>query len=288
MTNPVQNITPLQLVRPQMGRMLLEQGKASAEDVERVLQLQQRTHLPFGEAALHLGLIEQADIDQVLARQFDYPYLQPGQGGYPPELVAAFQPFGKQAEMLRELRSTLMQRWFANGHGGLAIVGVNTGDGTSLLAANLAIAFSQLGERTLLVDANMRAPRQHAIFRFGQRPGLSDLLAGRTSLDAIAAPEHFPSLAVLTAGTRPPNPHELIHRPAFYALWENLAALYDVILYDAPAFSVASDALSIATRTGGVMIVARRHETGLAAAKSAAARVQRCGATVVGSILNQF
>lgn len=288
MSTPLPNITPLQPGRAPMGRLLLEQGKVSAEDIERVLELQQRTHLRFGEAALHLALVRKEDVDRVLARQFDYPSLQPGEGGYARELAAAYEPLGAQAEMLRELRGTLMQSWFRNGRDGLAIASIHRGDGASMLAANLAITCAQLGDRVLLVDANLRAPRQHAIFRLGAQQGLSDLLAGRAGSEVIAAPEHFPSLSVLPAGTPPPNPHELIHRPSFHALRDNLAALYDIVLYDVPAFSAASDATTISTRVGGVMMVARRHTTAFDEARNVAQRVQRSGATVVGSVLQQF
>jgi chain length determinant protein tyrosine kinase EpsG len=145
----------------------------------------------FGEAAQRLGLITESDIQQVLARQFDYPYLQAGEGSYSPKLLAAYQPFSNQVEQLRAIRSQLMLRWFARGHKGLVIIGVDSGEGTSLFAANLAVVFSQLGEHTLLVDSNLRKPSQHEIFDLKARQGLSDILAGRADTDVVAKVDAF-------------------------------------------------------------------------------------------------
>ena len=109
--------------------------------------------------------------------------MQPGQGNYSEELVAAYQPFSQQVEALRALRSQLMMRWFNETNKSLAVVTANAGEGGSYLASNLAVMFSQLGERTLLIDANMRNPRQHIIFNLKENRGLSDILAGRAGLD---------------------------------------------------------------------------------------------------------
>src|SRR5471032_2598092 len=122
-----------------IGGLLLESGKITPENAERVLRMQKELGIRFGEAAQRLGLITEADIQQVLARQFDYPYLQAGQGNYSPRLLAAYQPFSPQVEALRAIRSQLMLRWFARGRKSLVILGVDGGDGASLFAANLAV-----------------------------------------------------------------------------------------------------------------------------------------------------
>ena len=89
-----------------------------------------------------------------------------------------------------------MLRWFARGRSALAIVGVEPGDGASIFASNLAVVFSQLGEQTLLVDANLRSPHQHEVFALKPRHGLSDVLAGRADLDVIARVPAFVDLSV--------------------------------------------------------------------------------------------
>lgn len=286
---PPASVFPISaLSESSIGRILLDMGKIKPEDAERILRLQKEMGLRFGEAAKSLGLISDADIQQVLAQQFDYPYLQPGQGNFAPELSAAYQPFSKQVETLRAIRSQLMLRWFANGRKSLAIASVNPGEGASLFAANLAVVFSQLGEQTLLVDANLRMPRQHQIFNLSGKQGLSDILAGRADLDAIAKVESFVDLSVLPAGTLPPNPQELVSRGGFDELTRNLGDRFDVVLYDMSAFSAGADALAIAVRAGGVLLVARKNTTNLADIGSVAEQLGRVGAEVVGSVMVDY
>ncbi|KAB8059205.1 MULTISPECIES: chain length determinant protein tyrosine kinase EpsG [Janthinobacterium] len=271
-----------------IGGLLLESGKITPENAERVLRMQKELGIRFGEAALRLGLITEADIEQVLARQFDYPYLQPGAGKYPQELVAAYQPFSHQVETLRAVRSQLMLRWFARGSKSLVVLGMEPGDGASLFAANLAVVFSQLGEHTLLVDANLRAPRQQEIFDLKTRQGLSDVLAGRAELDIIAKVESFVALSVLAAGTLPPNPQELLSRSSFVTLNKQLESRYDVVLYDVPAYATGSDALAVAARAGGVLLVARKNKTPMADVAAMTEQMTHSGAQVVGSVMVDF
>ena len=268
--------------------MLLESGKITPENAERVLRMQKELGIRFGEAAQRLGLINEADIQQVLARQFDYPYLQPGEGSYSPHLVAAYDPFSPQVETLRAVRSQLMLRWFARGRKSLTVVGIDRGDGASLFAANLAVVFSQLGEHTLLVDANLRKPSQHTIFNIPGKQGLSDVLAGRADLDVTAHVGSFVDLSVLGAGTLPPNPQELLSRSNFAGLNAQLESKYDVTLYDVAASQTGLDALVLAARTGGVLIVARKNKTHMGDVNALAEQVAQNGAVVVGSVLVDF
>ena len=271
-----------------IGGLLLESGKITPENAERVLRMQKELGIRFGEAAQRLGLITEADIQQVLARQFDYPYLQPGAGTYPQELVAAYQPFSSQVETLRAVRSQLMLRWFARGSKSLVVLGMEPGDGASLFTANLAVVFSQLGEHTLLVDANLRKPRQHEIFDLKTRQGLSDVLAGRAELDIIAKVDSFVALSVLAAGTLPPNPQELLSRSSFVTLNKQLESRYDAVLYDVPAYTTGSDAIAVAARAGGVLLVARKNKTPMADVAAMSEQMTQSGAQVVGSVMVDF
>lgn len=271
-----------------IGGLLLESGKITPENAERVLRMQKELGIRFGEAAQRLGLITEADIQQVLARQFDYPYLMAGEGKYSPQLVAAYQPFSPQVERLRAVRSQLMLRWFARGRKALVIVGVDPDDGASMFAANLAVVFSQLGEHTLLVDGNLRSPTQHEVFDLKVRAGLSDILAGRAQLDAIAKVDSFVDLSLLVAGTLPPNPQELLSRNSFGELNTQLEARYDVVIYDVAAYSVGSEALAMAARAGGVLIVARKDKTQLADVHALSAQMTDAGTQVVGAVLVDF
>jgi len=293
MNAPVQSVSSASTPKPRgsdssIGGLLLESGKITPENAERVLRMQKELGIRFGEAAQRLGLITEGDIQQVLARQFDYPYLQAGEGTYSPKLLAAYQPFSNQVEQLRAIRSQLMLRWFARGHKGLVIIGVDSGEGTSLFAANLAVVFSQLGEQTLLVDSNLRKPSQHEIFDLKSRQGLSDILAGRADTDVVAKVDAFVDLSVLVAGTLPPNPQELLSRSSFAALTPRLDQHFDVVLYDVAPFSVGADALAIASRVGGVLVVARKNHTRIEDINLLREQMRHSGAEVIGSVLVDF
>lgn len=271
-----------------IGVMLLDAGKLTPEGAERVLRTQKELGIRFGEAALRLGLITEEDVQQVLARQFAYPYLLKGESALSPALVAAFEPFSAQVEALRAIRSQLMLRWFARGRKSIAIVGAEAGDGASIFASNLAVVFSQLGELTLLVDANLRSPRQQEVFALKPGQGLSDVLAARADLDVIARVPTFIDLSVMPSGTLPPNPQELLSRETFRNLNAQLEARYDIVLYDVAPFASGVDAMAVAGCAGGVLLVARKDHTPMAALARVAAQLGEAGAEVVGSVVVDF
>lgn len=271
-----------------VGQLLVDSGKLTASDAEQIAALQQRENLRFGDAALKLKLITESDLHHALAHQFDYAYLTPGDGHFSPDLVAAYQPFSLQVERLRALRGELMLRWFSNGHKALAITGIHPGDGASYLAANLAIVFSQLGERTLLIDADLRHPRQHVLFNLGHRAGLSDMLVGRANLSAVTRIPNLLNLSVLTAGTVPPNPAELLSRAETPHKLNDFAEHYDVILIDTSAAESSADAIMVAARTQGTLLVLRQDRSQLATAASFKAHLNSAGASLVGTVLNEY
>lgn len=290
-TSPVIKPTSASALRggdSSIGGLLLEAGKITPENAERVLRMQKELGIRFGEAAQRLGLITEADLQHVLARQFDYPYLLPGEGKFPEQLVAAYQPFSKQVEALRAVRSQLMLRWFARGHKSLVIMSVGAGDGASMFTANLGVVFSQLGEQTLLVDANLRQPRQHEVFGVQTKQGLSDMLAGRADQGVIEKVDSFVDLSVLAAGTLPPNPQELLSRSTFTQLRQQLENQFDVVLYDVPAHASGSDALAVASRIGGVLLVVRKDHTKMSRIGELSEQLTQSGVQLIGSVLVEF
>lgn len=287
------------LVRPEpcetsddrsIGAILIDSGRLTPEDAERILRKQKEDGARFGESAIKLGLLNEGDIQFALARQFDYPYLVPGESNVSPELVAAYQPFSRQVEALRALRSQLMLRWF-NGEPhrrAISIVSPGRKEGRSYLAANLAVVFSQLGERTLLVDADLRNPRQHQMFGLPNRTGLSQMIMGRANESAIERVPAFMDFSVLTAGSTPPNPQELLSRSSFSAILTNLGARYDAIIVDTPAAEDGADAQAIAARTGAALLVARRDRTFIGDLQDLSDSLHHATAAVVGTVISAF
>lgn len=270
-----------------IGAILIDSGRLSNGNAEKILTLQRENGMRFGEAGRELGLLTEDDVRFALSVQFRYSYIPSG-SSLSHELVAAYQPDSLAVEELRMLRSQLMLRWFNNSaeRKGLAVVSAGSGDGRSYIAANLAIVFSQLGERTLLVDADMRVPRQHRLFSLGKRAGLSDILVGRAGSEAIVNIEALPNLSVLSAGAIPPNPQELLGRQSFSRLLMALGDDFDVIIIDTPPASACADAHTVAVRTGAALIVARQGKSSMAELAQFTRSLREFGVTLVGSVLN--
>ncbi len=268
-----------------IGKLLQDAGKLKPQDMERVLKLQQEQNLRFGEAAQKLGLVTEADIRQALSQQFEYPTIPASEANLSPELTAATDPYSKEAEALRSVRSELLMRWFNDGRKTLAIGSARADEGASYLAANLAVLFAQMGRKVLLIDANMRQPRQHEIFNLGNGMGLSDILAERVPSLQVRAVKAFPTLTVLPAGSPPPNPTELLARPSFGALLSGLETSYDIILLDTAPSQVSSDFQLVAARAGGMLVVARRNVSRLAPLAELKEKIAFTGAQVVGAVV---
>jgi len=272
-----------------MGALLIDAGRLKIEDAEKILKLQREKDMRFGEAGLALGLVTQADIDYALSHQFDYPYIHT-ESAISEEVIAAYRPMAPQVEALRALRSQLVIRWFDADPAkkALAIVSAEHNEGRSFIAANLAVVFAQLGQRTLLIDADLRHPSQHRLFGLDNRVGLSALLAKRVGPEVIQrVPAPF-SLSVLTAGATPPNPLELHARGTIAELLHQLEHQFDVILLDTPAAAHSADAQIIAVRTGAALIVARKNSARSWHVQGVSDTVVQAKATLVGAVLNNF
>jgi len=273
-----------------MGAILIELGKLGREDVDRIIDYQREKGLYFGEAAVELKLVDQEDILQALSTQFGYTYDR-DEEILSKEMVMAYSPFGEQAEEFRAIRSQLLNSWLGAEQNTLAIVSPGNKEGRSYVAANLALAFSQLGRPTLLIDADMRAPQQHNNFSFTRRVGLSMLLAGRVRIDDLdVLPDQissFQHLSVLACGAVPPNPTELLSKSTFSLILRELKKYFDVIIIDTPPATYQADVISIASIAGSALLVARSGCTKMEDTKKLISILSQAKAKVVGAVLNQ-
>jgi protein-tyrosine kinase len=273
-----------------IGSILVEQGRIGQQDVEEIQRFATQSNIRFGDAAVQLNLLTQHDIDVALAQQFNYPVLaRGGKNGVSDDVVAAYLPQSDLVEPLRALRSQLSLRW-VNGVGRriLAITSPGRGEGRSWVAANLATVFAQMGERVLLIDADMRHPRQHYLFNINNSVGLSALLTGRAGREIVSRIHPQLRLFVLPAGLRPPNPQELLSRPVFEVVLTSFAEQYDLVILDTPASTVAADAQILAARAGAALVIARRNHTLHAELSAAMQNFVQSGVGVLGSVLNEY
>lgn len=178
--------------------------------------------------------------------------------------------------------------WVAFNNKIARFVGYETGMGASLTVANLGIVFSQLGERTLVIDGNFRKPYQHALFAKANDVGLTDILAGRASLACVQKVENLVGLPLLSAGTPAPNPQELLGRPLMAQTMEQIASDYDVVLVDSGPLSFTSDSQLLGAVCKGIVLVSR---VGVSKARDAVRLhkiVKTTGAEIMGVILTEW
>lgn len=273
-----------------MGDILRRTKGLSAEEVNQALEYQSSRGVRFGEAVVALGLAKPEDVLWALAQQFHYPY-NPQQSGLHlnEELVVANDPFSPQVESFRDLRTQLIPLMMGNDQQrhAIAVVSAESGDGKTFITANLATAFSQLPGRTLLVDADLRTPRLHAVFGVEPGTGLSGILAGRAEPNVIKPVEHLPNLYMLPAGIVPPNPAELLQRASFSLLMKELLEKFDYVLVDTPAAALGSDARVIAGHCGACMIVGRKDKSRTPAVQSLVKQLTKSTVKISGFLMNE-
>jgi len=270
---------------------LLRLGLLTDQEAARVVDHQVGRGLDFDQAALELGFIGPDELDRArellinsLALQRDVRREVSG------ELIVLSDPVGVKAESIRLLRTQIIAQHIKPGRRALAFVSPVEGVGCSFLAANLAAALSQIGTKTLLVDANLRSPRIDQIFGLDPHgPGLSSYLALQ-----VARPERvvhanvLPNLSVITAGPPVSRPQELLSSTRFRDGMNTLLREYDIALFDTPPASSCADALTIASVIGYSIIVARRDKTFVGDVATLAQQLASARSSVIGSVLSEF
>ncbi len=167
----------------------------------------------------------------------------------------------------------------------IAVTSSVAGEGKSFVAANLAVAKVQMGYRVLLIDADMRRPRQHKVWEKANFMGLSEVLVGQAEYVAIAQ-EAIHNLDILTAGTIPPNPAALLDSQRMRALIEEASKDYDFVIVDTPPVTAVTDALLVSKQTNGILLVARPGVVQTDAANAAKMQLEQSGQPVLGMVAN--
>jgi capsular exopolysaccharide synthesis family protein len=198
------------------------------------------------------------------------------------------EPAGRTAEAMRALRTHLMAQHIRDGRRALALCAVSQGVGCSFIASNLAIALSQIGVKTLFIDANLRWPSAEASFLPAVAPsGLTQCLAAEDqNFGRHVEVEVLENLSVMFSGGRPPNPQELLASDRFTALMDFCLREFEVTLVDTPAANKCADARRVSTVTGYSLIVARRNVTFAEDIRTLASQLEADHAHVVGTVLN--
>jgi polysaccharide biosynthesis transport protein len=206
------------------------------------------------------------------------------QGGDP--LISSGVPPGF-AEAIRSIRTNILFSSTEEGVRTLVVTSTGPGEGKTMIATNLAIGFAQAGQRVLLIDADMRRPRVHEMFRQKQEPGLSNLMVGHAPPSACIRKSSVAGLWLLTAGRTPPNPAELLGSQRFKDFIGSLGEHFDSVIIDSPPAMAVTDAAIAASTAGGIVFVIGAEMTSRQAAKAAIQQLENAQRCFLGAVLNR-
>ncbi len=206
--------------------------------------------------------------------------------GEQPLLLTSKVPLN-YAEAIRRVRTAVQFSSAEEGCRTVLVTSTQPTEGKTMVAANLAIALSQAGQRVLLIDADMRKPRQHELLKVKQAPGLSNLLVGDAKANDAMRRTGSKRLWVMPSGTHPPNPAELLGSARFRSLIGSLGAQFDWVILDSPPVMAVTDAAVIAHLTTGVVFVVGSEQVNRHMARTAVEQLRASKATILGAVLNR-
>jgi tyrosine-protein kinase Etk/Wzc len=206
-------------------------------------------------------------------------------------LVAREDPRATVLESYRALRTSLAFSGVERTPKLVIITSPTPDDGKSTSTANLAASLAQQRLRVLVIDADMRRGALHRTLGGTRHPGLSEVLTGRESVDSVIQSLAFDGVGridLISTGTMPPNPAELLGSPRIHDVFEQLEPRYDMILIDTPPVNIVSDVMVLASHADGVLLVTRGGKTERGAIRFALEQLASVRAKVLGTVLNDY
>lgn len=200
------------------------------------------------------------------------------------QLITLSDPRSPMAEAFRTLRTNLMFSSLDHPLSTLLVTSAAPEEGKSTTLANLAVTLAQGGRKTILVDCDLRHPRQHEIFGVPAEPGLSNMILDKRDAAPLAA-TGVENLLLLPAGTLPPNPADLLGSRRMEDIIAALKAQADIVLFDAPPVIAVTDAALLALKLDGALLVVSAGQTRREHALQAKALLEKIHVRIVGTVL---
>ncbi|MEY3457573.1 MAG: Tyrosine-protein kinase ptk, partial [Planctomycetota bacterium] len=200
--------------------------------------------------------------------------------------ISVHLPRSRPAEAFRAIRTAVCFSALGGEHRVISVTSPAAGDGKSTLALNLAISLAQSGKKTIIIESDLRRPKVHKLTGADNKIGVVDVLRGTETLDAAIQTTQVADLNVLPCGNRPKDPAELLARPEYERLLDDLRARYDYVIVDTPPVLAVTDPAGVAARVDGVIVCMRlsRHTRDLG--KRTVESLRDIGATVAGIVIN--
>jgi capsular exopolysaccharide synthesis family protein len=204
-----------------------------------------------------------------------------------PVVCSFHRPKSQVSEAFRAVRTSLFFNTQGKQHSVIQVTSPTPGDGKSTLAANLAVSIAQSGKRVLLVDADMRRPRQSTMFGITSKTGFATVLTGESDWhDVLYDSPEIEGLTVMPCGTKPHNPAELSSSPQVKELIAELRQEFDFVIIDTPPLLAVTDACPIAARVDGVILCIRIKKNVRVSAERATEMLANLGANCIGLVVN--
>jgi len=202
-------------------------------------------------------------------------------------LITHLAPKSPISEAYRTLRTNIQYSKSDRSVRSALVTSSGPGEGKSTSVANLAITFAQMGTRTLLVDTDLRRPVLHAIFGQSRDEGLTNILVDKIAFETAIKPLVIENLDLVTSGTLPPNPSELLASAAMDKFLQQVMARYGMVLFDSPPVIPVTDAAVLARKLDGVVLVAKSGGTGREAIQRSRILLHNVNAHIFGVLLNE-
>ena len=211
------------------------------------------------------------------------------------EIITQSDPKSPISEVFRALRTNIQFMNKAADCQTILITSTVQAEGKSWISANLATTFAQSGSKTLIIDADMRKPRQHKIFQMNNVPGLSNFLSEindlgrRQKIDGMdcVKPTEVENLYLLPSGNIPPNPSELLMSDKIIELINEVTKNFDVVIFDGAPCLLVTDSTIISRLVESTILVTSYKYTKIDDLKEAKKRIKRVGGNIAGVVLNR-
>lgn len=190
------------------------------------------------------------------------------------------------AESYRVLRTNIQFASLDKPIKTMLVTSTAPGEGKSTTTANLAIAFAQTGSKVLLIDADLRRPTLHKVFKITNPLGLTNLLVQNVATEMALREVGVPNLRVITSGPIPPNPSEILGGSRMKSLLNSLGEAFDYIIIDSPPTLAVTDSSILSSMVDGVILVVSADEVSRDKAKKAKAQLEGVKANILGVVLN--